>query len=43
MTETRPRVLFVYYTYSQQTLSVVDATAGVLIERCCALRRFGTR
>jgi len=31
----RPTVLFVYYTYSQQTLRVVEATAGVLRERGC--------
>jgi menaquinone-dependent protoporphyrinogen IX oxidase len=31
----RPRVLFVYYTYTQQTRKVVDAMAVVLNERGC--------
>jgi hypothetical protein len=31
----KSRVLFVYYTYSQQTLSVVEAMAGVLRQRGC--------
>jgi hypothetical protein len=30
MTATQPRVLFVYFTYTQQTLKVVEAMAGVL-------------
>jgi hypothetical protein len=28
-TATRPSVLFVYYTYTQQTLKVVETMAGV--------------
>ena len=35
MTAAKPKVLFVYYTYSQQTLRVVEAMAGVLRERGC--------
>jgi menaquinone-dependent protoporphyrinogen IX oxidase len=31
----RPRVLFVYYTYTQQTRKVVDSMAEVLRERGC--------
>ena len=31
----RPRVLFVYYTYTQQTRKVVDAMAEVFRERGC--------
>jgi hypothetical protein len=31
----KPSVLFVYYTYTQQTLRVVDAMAGVLRDRGC--------
>jgi hypothetical protein len=30
---TRPSVLFVYYTYTQQTLKVVETMAGVLRDR----------
>ena len=36
-----PKVLFVYYTYSQQTLSVVDAMAGVLRTRGCEICKAG--
>ena len=32
---TSPRVLFVYYTYTQQSLRVVEAMADVLRERGC--------
>jgi hypothetical protein len=39
MTATRPRVLFVYYTYTQQTLRVVEAMADVLRERRCEVRQ----
>jgi hypothetical protein len=39
MAVTRPRVLFVYYTYSQQTLRVVEAMAGLLRERGCEVRQ----
>jgi hypothetical protein len=38
MTATHPKVLFVYFTYSQQTLRVVDAMAGALRERGCDVR-----
>ena len=38
MTATKPKVLFVYYTYSQQTLSVVEAMAAVLCDRGCEVR-----
>jgi len=31
----KPSILFVYYTYSQQTLRVVESMAGVLRERAC--------
>jgi menaquinone-dependent protoporphyrinogen IX oxidase len=31
----KPSILFVYYTYSQQTLRVVESMAGVLRERGC--------
>lgn len=32
---TGPRVLFVYYTYTQQTLKIVDAMSEVLREKGC--------
>jgi menaquinone-dependent protoporphyrinogen IX oxidase len=35
----RPRVLFVYYTYTQQTLKVVEAMAEVLGERGCEVQQ----
>ena len=35
MTAAKPKVPFVCYTYSQQTLRVVEAMAGVLRERGC--------
>jgi hypothetical protein len=31
----KPSILFVYYTYSQQTLLVVESMAGILRERGC--------
>jgi menaquinone-dependent protoporphyrinogen IX oxidase len=34
-----PRVLFVYFTYTQQTLKVVEAMAAVLRERGCEVRQ----
>jgi hypothetical protein len=34
-----PRVLFVYYTYTQQTLKVIEAMAGVLRERGCEVQQ----
>ncbi len=37
----RPRVLFVYYTYTQQSLRVVEAMADVLRERGCEVRQAG--
>jgi menaquinone-dependent protoporphyrinogen IX oxidase len=39
MTATKPKVLFVYYTYSQQTLSVVEVMASVLRDRGCDVRQ----
>jgi len=36
---TKPRVLFVYYTYTQQTRRVVEAMAEVLRERGCEVRQ----
>ena len=35
----RPRVLFVYYTYTQQTLKVVEAMAEVLRDRGCEVQK----
>jgi hypothetical protein len=35
MSTDNPKVLFVYFTYSQQTLRVVEAMAGVLRQRGC--------
>jgi len=35
----KPRVLFVYYTYTQQSLRVVEAMADVLRERGWAVRQ----
>jgi hypothetical protein len=35
---TGPRVLFVYFTYTQQSLKVAEAMAGVLRERGCDVR-----
>jgi menaquinone-dependent protoporphyrinogen IX oxidase len=32
---TRPSVLFVYYTYTQQTLKVAETMASVLRDRGC--------
>jgi hypothetical protein len=37
----RPRVLFVYYTYTQQSLRVVEAMAEALRERGCEVRQAG--
>jgi hypothetical protein len=34
-----PKILFVYFTYSQQTLVVVDAMAERLIEQGCEIRK----
>ncbi|HKM69271.1 MAG TPA: hypothetical protein VJX94_04190 [Stellaceae bacterium] len=39
MAATRPRVLLVYYTYTQQTFRVVEAIAEVLRERGCEVRQ----
>jgi hypothetical protein len=39
MVATIPRFLFVYYTYAQQTLKVVDAMANALGERGCEARQ----
>ncbi len=38
---TKPQVLFVYYTYTQQSLRVVEAMAEVLRERGCEVRQAG--
>jgi menaquinone-dependent protoporphyrinogen IX oxidase len=35
----KPRVLFVYFTYTQQSLKVVDAMADALRERGCDVRQ----
>jgi menaquinone-dependent protoporphyrinogen IX oxidase len=40
-TATRPRVLIVYFTYTQQSLRVAEAMAGVLHERGCDVRQAG--
>jgi menaquinone-dependent protoporphyrinogen IX oxidase len=37
----RPRVLLVYYTYTQQTLRVVESMADVFRERGCEVRQAG--
>jgi hypothetical protein len=34
-----PKILFLYFTYSQQTLAVVDAMAERLIERGCKIHK----
>ena len=39
MTATKPQVLFVYYTYTQQTVRVIEAMANVLRERGCEVRQ----
>src|SRR5271155_5253421 len=39
MTATNPRVLFIYYTYSHQTLKVVEAMADVLRDQGCEVRQ----
>lgn len=38
---TKPQVLFVYYTYTQQSLRVVEAMADVFRERGCETRQAG--
>jgi menaquinone-dependent protoporphyrinogen IX oxidase len=38
MSATKPRVLFVYYTYTQQTLKVVEAMTDVLRDRGCEVQ-----
>jgi hypothetical protein len=38
MSATKPRVLVVYYTYTQQTLKVAEAMVGALGERGCDVR-----
>jgi hypothetical protein len=35
MSETKPRVLIVYYTYTQQNLKVTEAMAEVFVQRGC--------
>ncbi len=37
----KPQVLFVYYTYTQQSLRVVEAMAEVLRDRGCEVRQAG--
>ena len=39
MTATRPRVLFVYYSYTKQTLEVVESMAAALGEQGCEVRQ----
>src|SRR5271169_4966564 len=39
MAASKPKVLFVYYTYTQQTLRVVEAMAAVLGERGCEVQQ----
>jgi hypothetical protein len=39
MSADKPKVLFVYFTYSQQTLRVVEAMTGVLRERGCEVEQ----
>src|SRR5215211_5878308 len=39
MSATKPQVLLVYYTYTQQSLKVADAMAEVLRERGCDVRQ----
>jgi menaquinone-dependent protoporphyrinogen IX oxidase len=41
MTETTPRVLLVYYTYTQQSLKVAELIAEVLRQRGCDVRLAG--
>jgi menaquinone-dependent protoporphyrinogen IX oxidase len=41
MNPTGPRVLFVYFTYTQQSLKVAEAMADVLRERGCDVRLAG--
>ena len=37
----RPSVLFVFYSHTQQSLRVAEAMAGVLRERGCEVRLAG--
>jgi hypothetical protein len=39
MTATNPKILFVYFTYSQQTLRVVEVMADVLRQRGCEVNQ----
>jgi menaquinone-dependent protoporphyrinogen IX oxidase len=39
MTATKPKVLLIYYTYSQQTRSVIEVMASVLRDRGCEVRQ----
>jgi menaquinone-dependent protoporphyrinogen IX oxidase len=41
MSATKPRVLLVYYTYTQQSLKVAEAMADVLRERGCVVHQAG--
>jgi menaquinone-dependent protoporphyrinogen IX oxidase len=41
VTATKPQVLFVYYSYTQQTLKVVQEMANVLRGRGCEVRQGG--
>jgi hypothetical protein len=41
MNTTRPRVLFLYYSYTQQTRRMVDAMTGVLRDRGCEVQQGG--
>jgi hypothetical protein len=39
MSDTKPKVLFVYYTYTQQTQKVVDAMGEVMEQRGCEVTK----
>ena len=39
MNATQPKVLFVYYTYTEQTLKVVEAMSEVMTERGCEVTK----
>jgi menaquinone-dependent protoporphyrinogen IX oxidase len=39
MTATKPKILFIYYTYSQQTRSVVEAMASAMRDQGCEVRQ----
>jgi hypothetical protein len=41
MNATKPRVLFIYFSYTSQTLKVIDAITEVLRDRGCEAQRAG--